>query len=69
MKIEQVYEQDDKSVKISGTLSEQEHALVLTCGLNLLYAQGLLSQLLPDIDVQEEDSLSEEGPEDGESVN
>ena len=51
MQINQLVENENGSVQFSGELSAQECEIVLALGLNMLYAQGLLSQMAPEINV------------------
>lgn len=50
MKVKNVVKNDDDVVLFEGELSNEEHDLVITVGLNFLYAQGLLGSMVPDID-------------------
>ena len=51
MKVDTVAKTDEGVFKFNGELSEDEHALVLSVGLNFLYAQGVADSLVPNIDV------------------
>lgn len=53
MQINQVIENEDGSANITGTLSGQELEVAVALGLNMLYAQGLMSQLTPSLDLEE----------------
>ena len=50
MKVKNVVKNDDDVVVFEGELSSEEHDLVITVGLNFLYAQGLLGSMAPNID-------------------
>lgn len=51
MKVEKITQTDEGIFKFQGELSQDEHDLVITVGLNFLYAQGVLDTMTPDIDV------------------
>lgn len=55
MQINQVVENEDGGATISGSLSGQELEVAVTLGLNMLYAQGLMGQLAPSLQVVPED--------------
>jgi len=59
MQINQVIEGEDGSAVITGKLSGQELTVAVTLGLNMLYAQGLMQQLVPTLEVEEEDNEEE----------
>lgn len=62
MQISEVVDTDSGGVAIKGTLSEQEKNIVVTIGLNMIYAQGLMSQMLPSL---EEASVDEHDAPEG----
>ena len=51
MKIENTVKTDEGTFQFNGELSQDEHDLVLTIGLNFLYAQGLMGTMAPNVDV------------------
>lgn len=51
MKIQNTVKTDEGVFKFNGELSQDEHDLVLTVGLNFLYAQGLIDTMVPNVDV------------------
>lgn len=51
MRVSNVLKSDENTYKFEGELSEEEHSLVITLGLNFLYAQGLLAAMTPNVDV------------------
>ncbi len=53
MNVNQVVETEDGNFSISGDLTANEHNVVLSLGLNVLFAKGLMSQLMPSLDVSE----------------
>lgn len=55
MKVKNVVKNDDEVVVFEGELSKDEHDLVISVGLNFLYAQGLLGSMTPDIDATQVD--------------
>ena len=50
MQINHVVENEDTTTTVTGVLSQEETQLVMSVGLNVIYAQGLLSQLVPSLD-------------------
>jgi hypothetical protein len=54
MQILSVQEQDDKTLKFEGTISDQEAAIVLAVGLNAMLHLGMM-HMVPDIEYSEDD--------------
>lgn len=63
MQVESIVENDNGTATFTGTLSEQELQIVVTVGLNMLYAQGLIQAMAPDVDVSEHTSVHDEPTE------
>ena len=59
MQILSVQEQDDKTIKFEGTISDQEAAIVLAIGLNAMLHMGML-HMIPGIEVDEDAEEAEE---------
>ena len=51
MRVNKIVKSDENVYSFDGELSDDEHALVITLGLNFLYAQGLLETMAPNVDV------------------
>ena len=56
MQVHNVTQTPEGLFSFDGELSASEHDLVVTMGLNFLYAQGVLSSVVPNITVTELDS-------------
>jgi hypothetical protein len=55
MQILSVQEQDDKTLKFEGTISDQEAAIVLAVGLNAMMHMGMM-HMIPDVEYSEDDA-------------
>lgn len=55
MRVNKIVKNDDNIYSFDGELSEDEHSLVITLGLNFLYAQGLMETMAPSVNVTEVD--------------
>lgn len=53
MQILSVQEQDDKTIKFEGTISDQEAAIVIAVGLNAMLHMGMM-HMIPGIDFDDE---------------
>jgi hypothetical protein len=61
MHILSVQEQDDKTIKFEGTISEQEASIVLAVGLNAMLHMGMM-HMIPDVEYDEDaDEVEEDG--------
>jgi hypothetical protein len=59
MQIISVQEQDDKTLKFEGTISDQEAAIVIAVGLNSMLHMGMM-HMVPDIEVDEDSGEEQE---------
>lgn len=59
MQVESIIENDNGTATFTGNLSAQELQIVVTVGLNMLYANGLISQMAPDVNVDVHDTPTE----------
>jgi hypothetical protein len=59
MHILSVQEQDDKTIKFEGTISEQEASIVLAVGLNAMLHMGMM-HMIPDVEYDEDAEVNEE---------
>jgi hypothetical protein len=60
MHILSVQEQDDKTIKFEGTISEQEASIVLAVGLNAMLHMGMM-HMIPDVEYDEDAEIEEDG--------
>jgi hypothetical protein len=62
MHILSVQEQDDKTIKFEGSISEQEASIVLAVGLNAMLHMGMM-HMIPDVEYEEGEPNEEDGDE------
>lgn len=53
MRVNSVTKTDEGTFSFDGEITQQEHDIVVTMGLNFLLAQGLLETLVPNVEVTE----------------